>query len=493
MPYGVTDVPGKLPDFHPGHGMVEDHNGAARDAARGGLEPPGLVVVYSGEGRDFAHNHERATRAGIAERLASLKGLPFAGEYDSSAEYTSPLYLVPGDTLVRHEAAALGVRGEHDLFGGVVPHPFTATKAITHQLVRPDAHAPTGWSYEFGLRVHDIALRGFTAFKLDDARRAGLILLEGGPVRIKPARASAGRGQTVVSSILGLEAALGAMDGVELGGCGLVLEEDLAEVTTYSVGQVRVADLVASYYGVQHLTPDNGGASVYGGSDLVVARGGFDTLLALGPPEAARIAVAQARAYDAAATECFPGLFVSRRNYDVARGLDADRHWRSGVLEQSWRAGGASGAEIAALEAFRAEPALRVVRASTVESYGRSAATPPPHATVYFRGIDERVGPITKYALVEPHGGPCRGDHKGCNQAQHLTWARDLSVQDGGPRPRHERHCATDPAEISRAEASCRWCAASPNIAAQARIERVAGESDFGRHVADGVVSRASG
>ena len=72
------------------------------------------------------------------------------------------------------------------------------------------------------------------------------------------------------------------------------------------------------------------------------------------------------------------------------------------MLEQSWRIGGASGAEIAALEAFRASPELRVARASTVEVYGEGATPPPPDAIVYFRGTDEQVGPITKYALVEP-------------------------------------------------------------------------------------------
>ncbi len=116
--------------------------------------------------------------------------------------------------------------------------------------------------------------------------------------------------------------------------------------------------------------------------------------------------MAQARTYDAAAMECFPGLFASRRNYDVARGVDAAGRLRSGALEQSWRAGGASGAEVAALEAFRADPNLRAVRASTVELYTEGEVPVPPHATVYFRGVDERVGPMTKYAVVEPHGGP---------------------------------------------------------------------------------------
>jgi hypothetical protein len=173
-------------------------------------------------------------------------------------------------------------------------------------------------------------------------------------------------------------------------------------VATYSVGQVRVADLTATYYGSQRLTTDNAGDEVYGGSDLVVVRGGFDALGQLSLPEHIRIAVEQARAYDAA-TSVFPGMFASRRNYDVAQGTNARGQRRSGVLEQSWRMGGATGAEIAALETFRADPGLQVMHASTFEIYGESQA-PPPQATVYFRGTDERVGLLTKYAVVEAHG-----------------------------------------------------------------------------------------
>ena len=150
---------------------------------------------------------------------------------------------------------------------------------------------------------------------------------------------------------------LPAIDPDQLANAGLVLEENLTAVTTYSVGQVRVADLTATYYGSQRLTTDNGGDEVYGGSDLVVVRGDFDALVQLPLPESIRVAVEQARTYDAA-TSVFPGMFASRRNYDVAQGVDARGQWRSGVLEQSWRIGGATGAEIAALEAFRADPAL---------------------------------------------------------------------------------------------------------------------------------------
>ena len=364
--------------------------------------PCGAVATHSVPGHGFAHSHERATRDGIARRLATLKGFDFVGEYDPTRPLSGPVYLVPSDTLVGlAAAAALGVRDEHDLFGGTVPYSLVATKAITHPLVAPGAIAPAGWSPEFGARVQDAVLAGVTAFSDTDARSAAKRLLEYGPVRIKPVRATGGRGQIVVSDLAALEAVLDTMDATTLSADGIVLEENLTEVTTFSVGQVRVADLIASYYGTQRLTPDSSGADVYGGSDLVVARGDFEALVALNPSEDARLAVAQAQIYDQASTECFAGMFASRRNYDIAQGLDAAGRLRCGVLEQSWRIGGASGAEVAALETFRANPGLRAVRASTVEIYGD--AEPPPDATVYFQGVDERDGPMTKYALAEPH------------------------------------------------------------------------------------------
>ena len=127
-----------------------------------------------------------------------------------------------------------------------------------------------------------------------------------GPVRLKPVHATAGRGQRVIRSLSELAEPLAAIDPAELAHFGLVLEENLTAVTTYSVGQVRVADLTATYYGSQRLTTDNAGDEVYGGSDLVVVRGDFDALVQLPLPESIRIAVEQARVYDAA-TSRLPG------------------------------------------------------------------------------------------------------------------------------------------------------------------------------------------
>lgn len=242
-------------------------------------------------------------------------------------------------------------------------------------------------------------LLGFSVFTREDALLAGQQLCARGSVRLKPAGATGGRGQSVIADATELKTALGSMDATELASHGLVLEENLVEVTTHSVGQVRVAELVISYRGTQRLTPDNHGEQVYGGSDLLVARGGFEVLLGLDLTTEARLAVAQAQAYDAATEAEFPGFFASRRNYDVVQGISRNGRECTGVLEQSWRIGGASPAEIAALEAFAADSRLRAMQVSSCESY--DVAEPPAVANVHFRGIDGKVGAIVKYSVIE--------------------------------------------------------------------------------------------
>jgi hypothetical protein len=270
-------------------------------------------------------------------------------------------------------------------------------------VVCPEAFAPAGWSHRLARRITDSVLFGFSAFTIADARRAAALVLERGVARVKPACGVGGRGQSLVTTVGELDDALRAIEPEELSREGVVIEQNYDDVTTHSVGQVQVAELFASYCGTQRLTKDNRGTDVYGGSDLVVVRGGYDDLLALDHPPEVRTAVAQTRTYDAAAREEFAALIASRRNYDVACVTDADGVRRSGVLEQSWRIGGASPAEIVALEVFRADPAVAAARASCTELYGAGQAA-PPNAVVHFHGVDDRVGPVVKYTMVEAYG-----------------------------------------------------------------------------------------
>lgn len=355
------------------------------------------VITYEINPHAPPDQHIRVAQEELGRRLAGFIGCAFDGKYAPGRTYDGKPYFIPGDTLHAATAATLGIYGEDDLFGGVVPASFIATKSITHALIAPHAAAPAGWAHWLGLRLNSATLDGFSVFSRADARLAGIRLLEHGAIRTKPALASAGRDQTVVTSEAELDRVLDAIgeDGI---GHGLVIEENLLDVETYSVGQVRVAGHVASYFGVQRMTADNFGGAVYGGSDLLVASGEFESLLALDLSDQMRSAVSHARAYDAAAFEAFPGLFASRRNYDVIGGIDSRNERRTGVLEQSWRMGGASSAELAALDAFRADPTLRAVRASSFEVYGE--VEPPADAAIYFHGVDDRIGPMSRYATV---------------------------------------------------------------------------------------------
>jgi len=361
----------------------------------------GCVVSYGGDGSNRA-DHDRKSCEAVARRLAELKGFHYAGVYDQLRQF-GRAYWVPVDTLVGVDPArALGIETEHDLFGGVAPQPFIATKSITHPLVDDDAARPEGWSTEFARRTSSAVLPGFSAFNLRDARRAALRLLEQGSVRVKRAAGIGGSGQAVAGNCAGLDAVLGAVDADEVADLGISLERQLGQCTTYSVGQVRVGDLLATYCGTQRLTKNNQGNQVYGGSDLIVVRGDFDALLALKLSPAARRAIRKARTYDTAAFECFTGLLASRRNYDVAEGVDDAGRRRCGVLEQSWRLGGASAAEMEALCLFHADPTVSVVRASSHECYGHDVRIPDT-ARVYFEGLDPRVGPLTKYGVAHAY------------------------------------------------------------------------------------------
>jgi len=360
------------------------------------------VVVYGRADCDDPDSHQGATLKGIAQRVAKLAGFTFAGSYDAATHRPQEgrLYFVPADTLTGVDSARqLGIAGLDDLLGGVVPHAFIATKAISHGLVAPDAAAPEGWNEAFAARIRGHVLPGFTAFSLDDASRAGRAMLRDGKVRVKEPCGIGGLGQQVVANVAELDRALQGMDAARVKREGLVLERNLDDVITFSVGQIQVGDLCASYCGTQDLTPDNTGRKVYGGSTLRVVRGTLEDLLAHPLEVHLHDAVAAAMAYHAAAIDCFPGSLMSRCNYDVAFGRDNGQP-RLGVLEQSWRVGGATGAELAALTAFRDDPQCVRATASTREIYGEDA-TVPEDADIYFQGEDRSVGALTKYARLE--------------------------------------------------------------------------------------------
>ena len=339
----------------------------------------------------------------VASTLAAIKGCPFAGVYDPSHAPSGRLYFVPSDTLVGVDAAQqLGIDSEQDLYGGVVPFPsWRRRRSRTRWLTSMHSRPQVGRSNSLGACSTWCCPASPHSRCATPARRVRRCCAKAACVSRKRA-ASAGSGNRWSPACSNSKPQFTRATDDDWRN-GLVLERNLSDVTTLSVGLVRVDDLLASYIGRQRLTRNNHGDEVYGGSTLTVVRGDFDALLEFAASPQIRTAVLQARAYHDAALQSFTGLFASRCNYDVAQGFDDAKQWRSGVLEQSWRVGGASCAEVAALQAFRADASLDVVRASTTEIYGPDPDV-PPGARVYYSAVDEHAGMITKYSRLEPHG-----------------------------------------------------------------------------------------
>jgi hypothetical protein len=366
----------------------------------------GIVVVYFPRFGKPLQWHHKVVLDAAAKTIGQINGYEVGGRYEARRCYSEPLFFVPSDTLLLDEALRLGIRSPNDFYGGIVPYLFAKTKAITHGLVDDDAERPQGWSTAFAERVRGVVLSGYTVFSTRDARVAARRMLGRGPLRVKKPLSASGRDQTLVTALNELDAVLEKLTADEMATYGLVLEENLRQVKTLSVGEVAIGSLRISYQGTQRTVKDNEGRPVYGGSDLVCVRGGWESLDALPMSPAARAAVAAARQYDEAAQE-FPGFTASRRNYDVGHGHGADGRPRSGVLEPSWRMGGASSAELAALAAFARDPSLEIVCASHVEEYGKDRRA-PAHAIVDFQGEDPEAGPLLRYTIAKPQNQQLR-------------------------------------------------------------------------------------
>jgi uncharacterized protein DUF3182 len=356
----------------------------------------GGPVVLLPDPEDNLSLHERRVHESIAQMIATITDREFAGDFPDNAS-GERYYYVPHRTLIGLErATSLGIDGEDTLYGGVVAQPFMASKAIMHALVSPDAARPHGWNYDFGRTTENSVLPGYTAFSRQDALEAVRRLLKAGTVRLKCADAAGGRGQTAVASLKDAETFLAGDTPWPL-----AIELHLRDMVTFSIGRTRLAGMTISYFGTQHVTRDNYGEEIYGGSRLTVVRSELDQLERR-VTEEWRKPVRQVIAFESA-LQHVPGIIASRRNYDVAQGYDSSGMLRSGLIDQSWRIGGCSGIEVMAVRVFLRDPGARVVRGFTLNRYGTGVRA-PDSAWVHFEGDDDRAGPMTVYTQVSEIG-----------------------------------------------------------------------------------------
>lgn len=283
-------------------------------------------------------------------------------------------------------------------YGGIVRHGFMTTKLVTHPHWNADDHLPEGWDSGFAACLQDCVLSGVSVFSHRYALEAATALLKKHKVRFKNPYASGGKDQQVIETVRALDEFLENISDRDIAN-GLVVEEDIENSTTYSVGQVLIEDHVGSYLGCQYSSRDEGGNEVYAGSRLRLVRGGWDALCYQLRSPVAHMIINKARRYDEAAQQHL-GLVASRRNYDVLVGPSTGSGIRCGVLEQSWRTGGASPAEILAMEKIAQDETVTAVQAVLHETYDPTPSLKKDDFIVY-SGDDDSGRPLHKYARIE--------------------------------------------------------------------------------------------
>ena len=326
--------------------------------------------------------HEFGTLRFAAKRLARLFGARYVEPADGTG--TGDRYWVPVSTLLQREAAALGIVDGSQLWGGIVADGFAATKLVSHPLWKGGTGAPERWIDIAPIQC--CTLPGYSVFCRSDAGEAGRELLREGSIRMKPSRERGGQGQAVVEDEAELAEWLSSVPP-RIFSEGLVVERHLARATTYSVGfSVLPGGHRIAYFGTQRDVAKPSGAVVYGGSRIAVVRGGLEALSTAVPHGDANAVACAAACYDALVRSAY-GVVATRCNYDVLAGTDAAGRPHLGVLEESWRFGGASMAELLAIERFATQPDAQALVAETVESYADEPI--PADAVLYWPGDAE--------------------------------------------------------------------------------------------------------
>lgn len=308
------------------------------------------------------------------------------------------------------------IESEKDFFGGIVPRAYQSTKAIMHPLVSREAACPLGWSHEFSQELVDfeLVLPGFTVFNIEDIRTAFKHLYDKGvyQIRLKDPLGYLGMNQFVVTSFQELEQFISdkIVDNEKLQQYGLVVEENLCpeDLKTYSVSFVTVGFHQVQCIGVQRFSQ-----RLYAGTDFVIMQTGkyiLPELLArvgIFNNEDAQVIIDKALLFKALLNKHIPEIKTARFNLDIVSGIASiysngtcELVKRFALLEQSFRVGGASAAEIWGLEYLLCHPSVDAVCASTYYRYGDEAYQTVSGEENLYCGVDSRLGAISTSVKV---------------------------------------------------------------------------------------------
>jgi len=284
--------------------------------------------------------------AAVAARIAGVLGGELVEQTDLD---DSGAYYVPFAAVEKPLADQYGITGQGDLYGGIVVKPQHADKAILHHLTDMDAVHPDWYSLTFARDVQDVVLPGYTTFTDKDSIKAfDLMQAQGLGVRFKDPSNTGGLGQQFIGNKRALESAL-YEHGDKIRDAGAIFEADLTDHQTVTIGYVDLNDDVYTWFGKPYDVQHNG-MTRFGGNELTVVRGDFDSLDPHSPDAETKLAILQTKKVFEAYKKL--GTIITRGTFDAVQGLSRDGNFISGITDPSLRPSASSAAEVRAIEVF---------------------------------------------------------------------------------------------------------------------------------------------
>jgi len=304
----------------------------------------------------------RQRNTSIGKIIADKLELPLVvGEQNSKDHYH-----VMAKTVTKEIAREFNISSPEDFYGVVVDHLQQVEKSVFYPVV--GTSFPGHYSTKFSKQVRDSVLKGYSFFDLEGALAAHQKLSYFGKLRLKLLPNSDGHGQFKITTDDEFREILNKVDENKLAEFGAVIEPNLFEANTTSVGEIRLGDDVYSFLAFQKDDiASEDGRNRYMGADLITIRGTMENLLDLNEAGLVLDQVKKAVSFHQAYSYFKP--VISRISYDVLCGTDFKGDVQIGVTDITARLGGSCPAVMLGVKVLDSDFTTEAVRAEVDLNY----------------------------------------------------------------------------------------------------------------------------
>lgn len=293
----------------------------------------------------------RNRNGNTARELARYFSLPYQEE-DKGEFRREAVYTVPAVTLDSNRTKSFLAEAIEDFYGTRVEHLGHVGKAILHPLIG-EANSKF-YSVEFAKCVADYTLPGFSFFTVEAGSEAFRRLC-GQEARLKLTTESDGHGQFVITNETELLRTLDKFDPTKINEEGLILEPNLREPFTISVGYTILGSVPYSFVAHQKNDVTLDDRNRYLGAHVLVLKGTLGDLSKLvSLSEDEQEAIAKACRFNEAYAYLNP--IASRLSFDCLFGQTQRGERLSGITDITGRLGGTCPALTLAANKLKTRP-----------------------------------------------------------------------------------------------------------------------------------------